>query len=156
MNGPPSRSYTNNFGFSFPFYGTNQSSGFVGTNGYITFGQGDSTYTESLPAFNTLPRISAFFDACDRASRASHDRTLTKIRYSIPTATNPIVPRHHPRSGAVAELLTTTGRQLVPQGGCACGHRGQLDSDHLATLIPDFVAPSARHPDFGGLPNFAQ
>jgi hypothetical protein len=54
--------YPNNFGFNFPFYGTNQSSGFVGTNGYITFGSGDYTYSESLPAFNSLPRISAFFD----------------------------------------------------------------------------------------------
>ncbi len=54
--------YTENFGFAFPFYGVNQTGGFVGTNGYITFGQGDSTYIESLPAFNSLPRISAFFD----------------------------------------------------------------------------------------------
>jgi hypothetical protein len=55
-------SYSTDFGFSFPFYGTNQTSGFVGTNGYITFGSGDSTYSESLDAFNLLPRISAFFD----------------------------------------------------------------------------------------------
>ena len=35
---------------------------FVGTNGYITFGSGDSNYTESVAAFNTHARISAFFD----------------------------------------------------------------------------------------------
>lgn len=48
--------------FTFPFYGTNRTTAFVGTNGYITFNQGDATYSESLPAFNSLPRISAFFD----------------------------------------------------------------------------------------------
>jgi hypothetical protein len=48
--------------FSFPYYGTARTQAFVGTNGYITFGSGDSTYTESLPAFSSLPRIAAFFD----------------------------------------------------------------------------------------------
>lgn len=48
--------------FAFPFYGTNRTIGYVGTNGYITFSFGDSTYTESLPAFSQQPRISAFFD----------------------------------------------------------------------------------------------
>lgn len=48
--------------FAFSFYGTPRTQAFVGTNGYITFTSGDSTYTESLPAFNSLPRISAFFD----------------------------------------------------------------------------------------------
>lgn len=55
-------SYTHTLPFAFPFYGVSHTSGFVGTNGYITFNQGDNTYTESLPAFNSLPRISAFFD----------------------------------------------------------------------------------------------
>ncbi len=48
--------------FSFPYYGTTVTSTYVGTNGYLTFGSGDSTYTENLPAFNNLPRIAAFFD----------------------------------------------------------------------------------------------
>ena len=48
--------------FPFPFYGTTLNEAFVGTNGYITFGSGDSTYTETLPAFNNRPRIAAFFD----------------------------------------------------------------------------------------------
>ncbi|AVR97495.1 Ig-like domain-containing protein [Pseudoduganella armeniaca] len=48
--------------FSFPFYGTQRGSAFVGSNGYLTFDSGDSTYTENVPAFTRLPRISAFFD----------------------------------------------------------------------------------------------
>ena len=48
--------------FSFPFYGTARTQVFVGTNGYITFNGGDSTYSENLTSFNDLPRIAAFFD----------------------------------------------------------------------------------------------
>jgi hypothetical protein len=48
--------------FGFPYYGTNRTVAFLGTNGYITFNSGDSNYTESIPQFNTLPRIAAFFD----------------------------------------------------------------------------------------------
>ena len=48
--------------FAFPFYGASYTIGHVGTNGYITFDSGDSTYTETVPGFNTRKRISAFFD----------------------------------------------------------------------------------------------
>lgn len=48
--------------FTFRFYGVDYTSTYVGTNGYFTFNTGDSTYVESLPAFTSLPRISAFFD----------------------------------------------------------------------------------------------
>lgn len=48
--------------FSFPFYGASFSTAFVSTNGYLTFGGGDETYTETVPAFARLPRVSAFFD----------------------------------------------------------------------------------------------
>ncbi len=48
--------------FPFTYYGTTWNQVFVGTNGYLTFGNADSTYFETLPAFNSLPRIAAFFD----------------------------------------------------------------------------------------------
>lgn len=48
--------------FSFPFYGESHGSAYVSSNGYVTFGSGDSTYTENVNAFNTHKRISAFFD----------------------------------------------------------------------------------------------
>jgi hypothetical protein len=54
--------YLFNLPFAFPFFGTTQTQAYVGTNGYITFGQGDWTYTETLPGFSSLPRISCFFD----------------------------------------------------------------------------------------------
>ena len=51
--------------FTFPYYGVNQTSLYVGSNGYLTFGSPDSQYTESLPAFQQIPRISLFFDDLD-------------------------------------------------------------------------------------------
>jgi hypothetical protein len=48
--------------FPFPFFGVSQTVAYVGTNGYTTFDGGDWTYTESLPQFSALPRISPFFD----------------------------------------------------------------------------------------------
>jgi hypothetical protein len=48
--------------FAFNFYGTPRTTAFVGTNGYITFNAGDWQYRETIPVFNELPRIAAFFD----------------------------------------------------------------------------------------------
>ncbi len=54
--------YSRALPFTFPFFGVNYTTTYVGTNGYVTFTGGDSTYVESVPAFTSLPRISAFFD----------------------------------------------------------------------------------------------
>jgi hypothetical protein len=43
-------------------YGTNYTSLFIGSNGYITFGSGDSTWSESFANHFNKPRISALFD----------------------------------------------------------------------------------------------
>ncbi len=48
-----------------PLYGVSRSTFYVGSNGYITFGAGDSTYIESLAAHFARPRISALFDDLD-------------------------------------------------------------------------------------------
>ncbi len=48
--------------FPFTFYGQTYTDAFVGSNGYITFNEGDTTYIEALESFASLPRISAFFD----------------------------------------------------------------------------------------------
>ncbi|MFT5050015.1 MAG: subtilisin family serine protease [Chlamydiales bacterium] len=43
-------------------YGVSYDRFYVGSNGYITFGSGDTTYSESLGSHFGLPRISANFD----------------------------------------------------------------------------------------------
>jgi subtilisin family serine protease len=47
--------------FSVPFYNTNYSSFYVGSNGYITFGSPDYTYLESASAHFSTKRISGLF-----------------------------------------------------------------------------------------------
>ena len=48
--------------FSFPFYGSSYTTAFVGSNGYLTFESGDSTYNESFGVHFDRPRISMLFD----------------------------------------------------------------------------------------------
>jgi hypothetical protein len=49
-------------------YGTSYSAFYVGSNGYITFGSGDSSLSESTTNHFRLPRISALFDDLNPAS----------------------------------------------------------------------------------------
>ena len=49
-------------GATVSLYGVSYGSFYVGSNGYITFGQSDTDYTESLDDHFSLPRISALFD----------------------------------------------------------------------------------------------
>lgn len=52
--------------FAFNFYGTVYNEVFIGENGYLTFGVGDTTYTDSVEYFLAAhPRISAMFDDLD-------------------------------------------------------------------------------------------
>ena len=52
-------------------YGQSYTGFYVGSNGYITFGSGDTTFSESLAAHFTLPRVSALFDDLNPASGGS-------------------------------------------------------------------------------------
>ena len=45
-----------------PFYGVRYSTFYIGSNGYVTFSSGDSSYQESLARHFSQPRISALFD----------------------------------------------------------------------------------------------
>lgn len=58
-------------GMQVSLYGSNYSSFFVGSNGYVTFGAGDSHYDESLSEHFALPRIAALFDDLDPAAGGS-------------------------------------------------------------------------------------
>ncbi len=49
-------------GRSVSLYGVAYTNFFIGSNGYVTFTGGDSTYTESLGQHFALPRVAAWFD----------------------------------------------------------------------------------------------
>ncbi|MCH9034563.1 MAG: carboxypeptidase regulatory-like domain-containing protein [Planctomycetes bacterium] len=50
-------------GFTFPYFGTVQTGVFINSNGNLTFGAGDTTFSPSIPSgvVNGLPRISPAF-----------------------------------------------------------------------------------------------
>jgi hypothetical protein len=58
-------------GATVKLYGQSYSSFWVGTNGYITFTSGDTTYTESYSAHFNQPRISALFNDLDAGQGGS-------------------------------------------------------------------------------------
>ncbi len=54
--------------FPFDFYGVEYTEVFPSSNGYLTFGMGDETYSESIAIFlSSWPRISAFWTDLDTA-----------------------------------------------------------------------------------------
>lgn len=122
--------------FPFSFYGANQTVAYVGTNGYLTFGSGDSTYTESLPQFNSKPRISAFFDDLIGSGAAGlyiNDQIPGQF---IVTYLN---DRHYSAGGS-----NTIQMQLFPDGRIIFAYRGitALSTGTIAGLTPGPSLPS--------------
>ena len=63
--------YTFGGGFTFPFFGTAQTSVFVNGNGNLTFGASDGDAGESVTDHFDQPRISAFFDDLNPSSASA-------------------------------------------------------------------------------------
>ena len=55
-------------GFAFPFYGKDRAEMYVGTNGYITFEEADTSFMPSAEAHSSKPRISALFADVETAA----------------------------------------------------------------------------------------
>ncbi len=119
--------------FPFPFYGTSQTIGFIGSNGYITFGGGDSTYTESVSAFNSRARISAFFDDLIGGGGSWINDTLPDrfiVTYNA--------MRHYSFGGSFTLQI-----QLFRDGRIVMGYRGisNLGTGSITGLTPGPNAP---------------
>lgn len=70
-------------GFDFDFFGNTYDTVYVGSNGYLTFGNGDSDYTESVNEFlNNGPRI-AVWDDFNPASGGSIITTNTSSFFQV-------------------------------------------------------------------------
>ena len=131
--------------FSFPYYGTARTQAFVGTNGYITFNSGDSTYTESLPAFSSLPRIAAFFDDLIGGGGLWINDQLPG-RFVVTYPQN----RHYSFGGSntLQIILFSDGRIQFGYAGITA-----LTSGSITGLTPGPNAPP-QQVDFSATPNF--
>ncbi|MGB7070609.1 MAG: nidogen-like domain-containing protein [Pyrinomonadaceae bacterium] len=66
LNAGDDTSHQVNLGFTFPFQGQNYTSVFVNSNGNLTFGSGDTDFSESvLELLNDQPRIAPLWDDLD-------------------------------------------------------------------------------------------
>jgi hypothetical protein len=121
--------------FSFPYYGTHQTTAFVGSNGYITFGGGDSTYTETVPVFASLPRIAGFFDDLyGRSQGAVYVNTTLPGRFVV-TYNN---VQHYSALGSDTLQIT-----LFADGRIQFGYRG-ITSTTTGTIVGITPGPGAQ------------
>lgn len=70
-------------GATVPFYGIGYSRVFVGSNGYITFGGGDTTWSVSLGNHFRLPRISALYTDLNPAAGGTVSRRQLADRFVV-------------------------------------------------------------------------
>ena len=140
--------------FTFRFYGTNYTTAYVGTNGYITFRSGDSVWVETLDAFANQPRAAAFFDDLygGRGNGGTYVNTALPGRFVV-TYSN--VPHYYFGTAAQTNTLQITlfqdGRILFAYRGITAtttgtitgitpGPNSPLNQVHY-TQTPSFTAP---------------
>src|SRR5436305_417600 len=104
--------------FPFPLYNGIQTTAWVGSNGYITFGAGDRTYTEAVPDFASLPRIAAFFDDLDIRRGSLYINATLPDRFVVTWVGVP----HFPQSSTAG--TNTLQMILFAYGRIQFGYRG--------------------------------
>lgn len=70
-------------GARIPFFDQSYLGVFVGSNGFLTFGEGDNTYSETLTAHFGLPRISPLFNDFNPSSDGSVSARQTDDRLAV-------------------------------------------------------------------------
>ncbi|MCP4504410.1 MAG: lamin tail domain-containing protein, partial [Deltaproteobacteria bacterium] len=127
--------YTFYPGFEFPFYGQNYTSMFVGSNGSITFGIGDTYASSTSNGFFSRPRIAGF----DKDLDPSRGGTVTVDEYADRiVVTFEDVPDYDPTTN----LLQTFQMVLFADGSVVLAY------DTIALSGTAFVGVSDG--DFGG------
>jgi hypothetical protein len=117
-------------------YGQNYSTFWVGTNGYITFNSGDTTYSESLSAHFNQPRISALFNDLDPGQGGSASWKQLTDRVAV-TWLN--VPHHSVSNQNTLQI------EMFFDGKIKINYLAVADTDGLAGLSagaglpPDFI-----------------
>lgn len=114
--------------FTFPFYGGTYDAMFVGSNGYITFGSGDSSLGESIVDFeNGPPRISLFWNDVNPSSGGSVTVESSASRVIVSFDNVP----EFPSTGA-----NTARAILYPNGAVVVEYGALTMVDGLAGVTP--------------------
>ena len=117
--------YTYTLPFEFPFYGLRHTTAHVGTNGYVTFSEGDGEYSETVFEFARLPRVAAFFDDLQNLSGGA---TYVKVLQDRIVVTYDRVA-HYPAGGS-----NTVQIQLYSDGRIVMAY-GQVTSRDLGAIV---------------------
>lgn len=86
-------------GNTIPFFGVDYPNFFVGSNGYITFGAGDTRFTETIERHFDTPRISALFDDLNPAQGGPNARVSWQAQADRVAVTFENIPKYF-NSGA--------------------------------------------------------
>lgn len=129
-------------GFTFPFHGVNYTSVFVGSNGYVTFGGGDTNFIESVGAFvNGLPRIAALWDDLNPGVRGGvFFKTLTSPNRAVITWSE--VPEFFDFGTNTVQVT------LFESGEITMRYNGITLEDALVGIGPGAVDPTQTEIDF--------
>ncbi len=138
-----------NLGFEFPFYGVDRSTVYVGSNGVLTFVNGDRDFTESvLDHLRPEPRISPLFDDF-YPGIAGNDRRVKVNRLSSPdrlVVTWDRVPEYFNTGSNTFQVI------LFDDGRIQIGYRGVNARDGIVGLSPGgSVTPPFDTVDFSSL-----
>ncbi|MCP4759235.1 MAG: hypothetical protein GY876_07225 [Planctomycetes bacterium] len=95
--------------FDFEFGGTTYTNLWIGSNGYVTFGEGDTVYEENLAEHFSLPRLSVLFDDLDPTAGGS-------VLYGIGPANSFVVSWIDVPEWEVAGTLNTLQLVIHPDG----------------------------------------
>jgi hypothetical protein len=108
--------------FAFPFQGTSYTSIFVNSNGSLTFGSGDTDYSESVSEFlNDQPRIAPLWDDLNPSSAGSITVSQTASSWTVSFEG---VPEFFSTIGNTFAVTLTAGGDIEIAYGATAGNDG--------------------------------
>jgi len=107
-------------GFTFNFFGTDYTNIWVGSNGFITFGAGDSNFSQSVADFlNDEPRIAGWWDDLDPSDGGTVDATGDATQMVVSWTGVPQFGLVSPDSNSFSITLFNTGAIWISLGAIA-------------------------------------
>lgn len=144
-------------GFGFPFYGTSYTQCFVAANGFVTFGQGDGDFTETIgELLGNAPRIAMWWDDLSPQAGANSSVTFFSDQFATAEVCFDQVPEFGTNNSNTFKMTMTAGVVVsIDYGAMAAldGIVGLSPGSNLAmgvplnlTVGPNVFAPATSAP----------